>query len=128
MIRFSDPVRLVVPAIVLTSLFTLLPTHGADADVPDAERHEVEHLLDYLRSSGCTMERNGERHSGADAYVHVKKKYDYFRGRIETTEDFIEYSATKSTLSGSYYRVICPGDPPVRTRDWLLEELRRYRG
>ncbi len=128
MFRFSDPVRLVVTAIVLTSLFALLLIDGADADVPDAERHEVEHLLDYLRSSDCAMERNGKRHSSADAFAHVRKKYDYFRGRIDTTEDFIEYSATKSTMSGSYYRVICPGGPPVRTRDWLLDELRRYRG
>lgn len=109
-------------------VFVVFLGDSAVADVPDAERHEVQHLLDYLRSSDCVMERNGKQHSSVDAYAHVKKKYDYFRDRIETSEEFIEYSATKSTMSGTYYRVVCPGGPPVRTRDWLLEELRRYRG
>ena len=81
-----------------------------------------------MRGSECRMERNGKTHSSEDAYSHVKKKYDYFRDEIGTSEEFIELSATKSTLSGRYYRVLCPGEPPVRTRDWLLEELERYRG
>ena len=53
--------------------------------------------------------------------------YDYFRDRIETTEEFIEYSATKSTTSGKYYIVICEGQPPIRTQEWLLRELDSYR-
>lgn len=120
--------RLIVPAIALCSLFALLLTESSSADVPDADRHEVQHLLEYLRASDCLMERNGEQHPGEDAYAHVKKKYDYFRDDIKTPEEFIDYAATKSTMSGKYYQVICPGDPPVRTRDWLLDELRRYRG
>ena len=101
---------------------------GSVADVPESSRPEVQHLLDFLRGSECRMERNGKTHSSEDAYAHVKKKYDYFRDEIGTSEEFIELSATKSTLSGRYYRVLCPGEPPVRTRDWLLEELERYRG
>lgn len=120
--------RVIAPAIALLSLFALLLTERTGADVPDADRHEVQHLLDYLRGSDCVMERNGEQRSSEDAYAHVKKKYDYFRDNIETPEEFIDYAATKSTMSGKYYRVICPGDPPVRTRDWLLDELHRYRG
>lgn len=88
----------------------------------------MQHLLDHLRGSDCVMERNGGQYSSEDAYAHVKKKYDYFRDDIKTPEEFIDYAATKSTMSGKYYRVICPGAPPVRTRDWLLDELRRYRG
>ena len=110
------------------ALLALVLGEGSAADVPDAERHEVRHLLEYLRTSECVMERNGERHSAENAYAHVEKKYEYFRNEIGTSEEFIEYAATKSTMSGTYYRVICPGDPPVRTRDWLLDELRRYRG
>ena len=120
--------RPIAPAIALFPLFALLLIESPGADVPDAERHEVQHLLDYLRASDCAMERNGEQHSSEDAYAHVKKKYDYFRDDIKTPKEFIDYAATKSTMSGKYYRVICPGDPPVRTRDWLLDELRRYRG
>ena len=112
----------------LLAVLALLHGEGSAADVPDADRHEVRHLLEYLRASDCVMERNGERHPAEDAYAHVKMKYEHFRDEIETSEEFIEYAATKSTMSGKYYQVICPGDPPARTRDWLLDELRRYRG
>ena len=97
------------------------------ADVSDAASHEIQHLLEYLRTSGCAMERNGEKHNSEDAYSHVKKKYDYFRSRIQSSEDFIETSASKSTMSSKYYLVHCEGQPAMRTRDWLMEELHDYR-
>ena len=54
-------------------------------------------------------------------------KYDYFRDDIKSTEEFIEYSASKSTMSGEYYTVTCPGFETIKTQDWLLAELKKYR-
>jgi hypothetical protein len=116
--------RVWLAAVVLAAVIASL---GARADVPDADSHEVLHLLEYLRTSGCAMERNGKKHNSEDAYSHVKKKYDYFRAEITSSEGFIDYSASKSTMSNKYYLVYCEGESAVRTRDWLLEELRRYR-
>lgn len=113
-----------VAAIALVAV--VLSSH-AHADVSDADRHEVTYLLEYLRISGCEMERNGKKHNSENAYSHVKKKYEYFRYKIKTSEDFVEYSASKSTMSGKYYHVFCGSEPAERTQDWLLEELRRYR-
>ena len=113
-------------AIVTIAVMALL-SMDARSDVPDADRHEVLHLLEYLRNSDCAMERNGEKHDSEDAYSHVKRKYEYFRGEIRTSEDFIEYSASKSTMSGKFYRVFCKNESAVLTRDWLLEELHDYR-
>lgn len=112
---------------IVVVLAVLAPPIDAQADVSEADSREVHHLLEYLRTSGCAMERNGKKHNSEDAYSHVKKKYDYFRSRIQTSEDFIEYSASKSTMSSKYYLVYCEGQPAVRTRDWLLEELHNYR-
>ena len=97
------------------------------ADVAESQRDEVRHLLEFVRDGHCSVERNGTRYTGKDAYSHIMKKYDYFRDRIETSEDFIELSATKSTMSDQYYRVFCDGIPPMRTKDWLLEELNEFR-
>ena len=113
-------------AIVTIAVMALL-SMDARSDVPDADRHEVLHLLEYLRNSDCAMERNGKKHDSEDAYSHVKRKYEYFQGEIRTSEDFIEYSASKSTMSGKFYRIFCKNESAVLTRDWLLEELHDYR-
>jgi hypothetical protein len=112
-------------------LLALIPlmimTTTALADVPNAQRHEVQHLLAFVAQSDCTLIRNGSRHDAAEAVEHIRKKYDYFRDEIHSTEDFIAYSATKSTLSGLPYLVECPGGKTINSSKWLLEELMRYR-
>ena len=97
------------------------------ADVPDTQLTEVEHLLAFLENSDCEMIRNGRSHSGEEAVKHVRRKYDYYRNDIASTEDFIELSASRSTMSGKPYKVHCPGQPPVNSRDWLLTELGAFR-
>lgn len=97
------------------------------ADVPEAQKPEVQHLLDYLANSGCQMERNGDKHDAKEAVEHILKKYDYYRDDIKTTEDFIARSASRSMLSGRSYNVHCPGKEPRPTADWLNEELERFR-
>ncbi|VAW72544.1 hypothetical protein MNBD_GAMMA10-1727 [hydrothermal vent metagenome] len=98
------------------------------ADVADKQRAEVDHLLAFVKNSECLITRNGEEHTGENAVSHIEKKYDYFRGDIKTTEDFIEYSATKSALSGQFYTLSCADKKVIRTKDWLLAELKAYRG
>ena len=88
---------------------------------------EINHLLDYAGSTHCSYERNGTMHSGEEAVIHIKNKYDYFSDDIESAEDFIKYSATKSKISGKFYTIHCPDSKPVNSQDWLLAELRRYR-
>ncbi len=110
----------------LLILFTLV-FNAALADVPADQVKEVDHLLAYVKNSGCIINRNGTDYPAEKGISHIEKKYDYFRDDIKSTEDFIEYSATKSTMSGDYYTVTCPGEKTVRTQDWLLAELKRLR-
>ncbi len=102
-------------------------SNAALADVPQEQLSEVDHLLDFIRNSGCIINRNGTDHAAEKGISHIENKYDYFRDDIYSTEDFIELSATKSTMSGDYYMVRCPGMGIIRTKDWLLIELKRYR-
>lgn len=99
----------------------------ARADVPEAQRAEVAHLLTFIETAGCEMERNGTRHLPDEARRHVARKYAHFQGRITNTEQFIALAASQSTVSGKPYRAICPGKAPVPTADWLREELQRFR-
>jgi len=88
---------------------------------------EIEHLLQFVKTTSCQYERNGTVHNGEEAVAHIRKKYRYFKDDIESAEDFIKYSATKSKMSGKYYQVHCDNLPALNSRDWLLKELARYR-
>ncbi len=105
---------------------TVFLSGNAFADVPATQKGEVDHLLQYVELSNCVIDRNGTKHSGKEAVGHIQKKYDYFRDKIKSTEDFIDYSASKSTMSGKPYHVRC-GGKTVTTKEWLLDELRTYR-
>lgn len=97
------------------------------ADVPPAQKPEVEHLLNFVQQSNCTIDRNGATYPASEAVSHIRRKYAYFKDDIESTEDFIELSASKSTMSGSYYLVSCGNGDQIKTREWLFLELLSFR-
>ncbi|MCI5168748.1 MAG: hypothetical protein D3903_22300, partial [Candidatus Electrothrix sp. GM3_4] len=101
-------------SVVIMAVMAILLTETALADVPPKQQAEVAHLLQFVRNSTCRINRNNSLHSGQEAASHIQKKYDYFKKKIKTTEQFIKYSATKSTMSGQYYNVICDGQKPIR--------------
>lgn len=92
-----------------------------------AESSEIQHLMKLIETMECQYERNGTLHTGQEAVEHIQKKYNYYKDDIKTTEDFIEYSATKSKMSGKYYMIQCPGKPVVKSKDWLLQALKEFR-
>ncbi len=108
----------------------LLVTAGmpvwSSATDEDQTVKEIDHLLVYISDSPCQFIRNGKAYDAAEARSHIQKKYDYLRSRIKTTEDFIRYAASQSSMSGKPYRIRC-GDETMLCADWLREELERYR-
>jgi len=102
-------------------------TSMVNADVPSESQHEVQHLISFVRNTSCQIDRNWTNHNGLEAIAHIQQKYAYYKDDISTTEQFIEYSASKSTMTGMDYLVKCADQSPVKTRGWLLQELQRYR-
>ena len=113
---YMNPSKVIL---ILSSTFSL--------NVYATTQDEINHLLGFLESTDCKYERNGTLHNGAEAIQHIKKKYAYFSDDIKSTEDFIKYSATKSKMSGEYYKVHCINKSPINSQDWLLRELKAYR-
>ena len=87
---------------------------------------EITALLLFVEQSECTFIRNGNHYNGTEARGHIETKYDYFKEKIATTEDFIELAATKSVMSGKLYRVLCK-EQEMNLADWLLAELDKLR-
>ena len=87
---------------------------------------EIQHLLSFIAISQCTFERNGTSYTSPEAEEHIHTKYDYIKSKVSSTEDFIEYAASESSMSGSQYYVTCDG---VRqsSASWLSKELSQYR-
>lgn len=94
----------------------------------DSLQEEIDHLLVYVASSPCEFDRNGKIYDGPKARDHMNMKYEHYRSRVKTAEDFIKYSATKSMMSGKKYKIHCPGSETVNADEWLLIELGEYRG
>jgi hypothetical protein len=113
--------------ILIFALYLSLETIPCFADVTESQKPEVEHLLEFVESSNCLFERNGSQHDGKEAAKHIKMKYKHFRDQITTTEELVEYSGTKSTISGKNYLIYCGKNEPLESSVWLLEELTLFR-
>lgn len=90
-------------------------------------QQEIDHLLNFVANTSCKYDRNGTIHDGPEARDHINIKYQHYRKKVKSTEDFINYSATKSLMSGKKYKIHCPGSEAVFASDWLLDELKAFR-
>ncbi len=87
---------------------------------------EIASLLLFVEQSECTFIRNGKHYDTLEARQHIENKYAYYKEQIRTTEDFIQYSAAKSTITGKPYTVTCNGED-MTSSGWLHAELDKLR-
>jgi len=107
----------------LFCLFILLSFHTAAAA---GTTEEIAFLLLFIEQSECTFIRNGKHYDALEAREHIEKKYGFYKKRINSAEDFILYSATKSSITGKPYMVIC-NDDNMLTSEWLYAKLDKLR-
>ena len=117
---------LIILSQAAAGLFCLLILLSFPASSAAGTTKEIESLLLFIEQSGCTFVMNGNHYDTLKAREHIEKKYAYYEERITTTEDFILYSATKSSITGEPYMVIC-NDVNMATSDWLNAELAELR-
>ena len=107
-------------------LFLLLMTVAFHTSCRAGTTEEIAALLLFVEQSECTFIRNGKQYNDLEARGHIETKYDHFKEKISTTEDFIELAATKSIMSGKPYKVLCSGKE-MNLADWLQAELVKQR-
>ena len=92
---------------------------------PAPVRAEIDALMDRLQTANCQLFRNGAWHSATEAREHMLRKLAYVekRGDLQSTEQFIELAASKSSVSGKPYQVRCGNAPPVDSQPWLTRQL-----
>jgi len=87
---------------------------------------EIDHLLSFVGNSECIFYRNGVAYNSEDAREHIERKYDHLKKKITTTDQFILYTASRSSITGKEYTVLCDG-VETTSSEWLLRELEKYR-
>lgn len=108
-------------------IFSLLIYLGLLAE-PDAKSQiEIDHLLNYIKKSDVTFIRNGDEHNAEAAAKHIQSKFEKYKKKIKSAEDFIEKCATKSEMSGNSYEIKLKDGSKVETSKWLLAELKSLR-
>ncbi len=97
---------------------------AAESDARTAA--EIDYLLDYVSTSGCTFIRNDSAHDPADAADHLRLKYSRGKRYVNSAEQFIDRLASESSWSGKPYSVDCDGRTEP-SREWLYRALTQYR-
>jgi len=109
----------------------LLLAYTVQADSKAADSADlaatIDYLLAFVAESDCTFFRNDRAHTAEEAVNHMQRKYDHFKNKIKTPEDFIRLAATKSLLSGKPYMVKTKAGRLLKSETWLLEALETYR-
>jgi len=114
---------------VVVGMLLATQAGAAVAGPSAATQREISGLMQALESSGCRFQRNGSWHDPAQARTHLQRKYDYLlkRDMVDSSEQFIERAASRSSISGRAYRVACPGAAEQDAAPWFLAKLRQLR-
>ena len=107
-------------------LFCLLMILSFQLSCSAGTTEEITSLLHFIEQSECTFIRNGKQYDSVESRQHIEIKYNYYKKKISTAEDFIQYSATGSSITGKPYRVVCNG-VSMNSSDWLNAELNKMR-
>jgi len=89
--------------------------------------NEINHLLHFVKTSNVIFIRNKKEYDSEKAYEHIKNKYDYFKKKINSAEDFIRLCATQSEMSKKKYVIRKPSGKTILCSRWLLDELKAFR-
>ena len=98
------------------------------ASLAETMDEEIDYLISEVGKSGCKFIRNGKRHSGRDARAHLRSKRRLNAHLIDSTEEFIDRIASKSSTSGKPYLISCRGQDRQTANEWFSALLTKYRG
>jgi hypothetical protein len=93
-------------AICISLCSCLCAAGEVGAPDPAAEKAKIEFLLKAVAESTVTFVRNDTEYDGTKAAEHLRAKWRGAGGEIKTARQFIEFCATKSSMSGKAYEII----------------------
>src|SRR5512138_2822090 len=74
--------------------------------INDAEKAKIEYLISSINElKGAKFIRNGSEYDTAAASKHLRRKLKAAGNKINTAEEFIEYCASRYSMSGEPYTI-----------------------
>ncbi len=118
---------LLIGIVVLLSNYSLLG-FGIGGPLQSSaltEEQKINHLIQYIEKSKVTFIRNGSEYNAIDAAKHLRTKREKAGKRVKTAREFIDYIASKSSMSGEAYKIKFPNGVIMPVRDVLYYELKK---
>lgn len=89
------------------------------------EQEKIDFLIKSIEDlKGAKFWRNGTYYDAKSAASHLRMKRDKAGNSVKTARDFIDKIATKSSVSGEYYRIKFESGKEIETRVFLNEKLK----
>lgn len=97
---------------------------AATAGSADKTEASIKWLLWRVETAKVTFIRNGKASSGKTAARHMRRKFKNFRSDINTVDDFIRLTGTRSEVTGKPYLVETAPGRRMPSNVWLAEQLK----
>lgn len=93
----------------------------------DGMNEEIDYLIAEVALSDCVFIRNGKEHEATAASKHLQMKRQRGKRYYDTTEQFIDRIASKSSWSGKEYRIRCKDGTAMPANAWFSAKLTAFR-
>ena len=94
----------------------------------DVEQKKIEDLIGEIANlHDARFIRNGSEYGVDQAVDHIRTKLRYAGSRVKTAEDFINYCATGSSVTGEKYLIRFGNGQTVESAVFLRGKLAEYR-
>ncbi len=88
------------------------------------EKQKIEYLIKSIEKlDGAYFWRNGEYHTAKEAADHLRLKLDNAGSKIKTAQQFIDNIATKSSMTGTPYKIKFKDGKIVESKVFLYQKL-----
>ena len=103
-----------------------LPTVVAGQTAPSAERQKIESLIKQVGElKDAKFVLNGSTHDVSTAVRFLRGKWEANDAEVKTARDFIDKVASASGTSGKPYVIRFKDGREIKSRDFLLSELKK---
>jgi len=117
--------KIIFCSLIIVLFFYFIAYGGDTCSTRENPEKVIAYLIDQVAQSHLTFTRNGTEYSSQEAADHIRNKYEYFKSRIESPEDFIQVCASKSLESGKPY-LVSTAQGKIAAEKWLGQILIEY--